>query len=196
LPIFQHQVTQITWAEKFGIDLATWNRCHNLTGDIGAVALENNRSRDLLLANDIADHNQPDAASPPLADPIVSSQSIVDHLPLPRQRYLMRHSAEYQTAAAAIEQMRKLDIIPSPPPIKKQTLEEKRFIIANFDQCLDAYNEWATKNSSISSILTALDIDRMIAKENLFWTNSSNSEVVEDPAQNARQLVHQSDGHL
>lgn len=196
LPIFQHQVAQITWTEKFGIDLATWNRCHNLTGDIGAVALTDSRSRDLLLANDVSDHSQPDAASPLLADGIVSSHAIVDHLPIPRQRYLMRHYLQYQTAAATIEQMEKLDIIPSPPPIKKQTLEEKRFVIRNFDQCLNAYNEWATKNPSVSNVLTAHDIDRMIQKENSFWTNSASSEVAEDPAQNSRQLVYQSDGHL
>ena len=198
LPIFQQQVAQITWAEKFGLDLATWNRCHNLTADLGAVALENSRSQELLLSNDVGVREQPgsDAAHEILDDSISSSHAIVNHLPGARQQYLLRHRNGYHTAVTAIEHMQKLDIIPSPPPIKKQTLEEKRFVIRNFDQCLDNYNDWAIKNPSISSVLTADDIDDMIARENLFWTATSNRDVAAGPAQNAQLLVYQSDDRL
>lgn len=198
LPIFQYQPAQITWAEKFGLDLATWNRCHNLTADLGAVALENYRSQEMLLSNDTGKQQPsgPDAVQTILANNISSSHAIVNHLPGARQQYLLRHRTDYQTAVTAIEQMQKLDIIPSPPPIKKQTLEEKRFVIRNFDQCLDTYNDWATENPSISSILTAHDIDRMIAKENSFWTASSSADVAAGSAQNAQQLVYQSDDRL
>ena len=65
--------------------------------------------------------------------------------------------------------MQELDIIMTPPPIKKQTLADKKSVIKNFDRCLEIYNQWAAANPTIAQPLTAEDLDQHVEQENKFW---------------------------
>ena len=75
----------------------------------------------------------------------------------------------YDNAQDTIKRMQQLDIIVSPPPIKKQTLLEKSIIIKNFDQCMDTYNSWVMANPDIATEITRDQVDQQIAKEQDFW---------------------------
>jgi len=195
LPVFQSKTQQITWKEKFGIDLATWNRCHNLTGDLSSVALQYHRAAAVLPDQSVPD-SSPHMIGTGGRDMLVSDGYMTDCLPAPHQNYFLMHNDHYQTANGAIDQMIKLDIIPSPPPIKKQTLGEKKLIIRNFQQCLEIYNEWASNNLSVSGVLTSEDIDAMIEKEDGFWKGQSTADASADPVQSVQQLGYQNDDHL
>jgi hypothetical protein len=63
----------------------------------------------------------------------------------------------------------------SGPPIKKQTLEEKRKIIKNFDQLRKVYNQWAEKNSNIAGVLEEENLLAQVQQEKQFWTEPSTS---------------------
>lgn len=212
LPIFQQHRNQITWQQKFGIDLDTWNRCHNLTSDLGCLALTNSQKFDAMIEHS-STHNrmqnylkwpniktQEDFESLPahtqhrLKNIWDSDATIIDHLPVERQQYLQTHSQDYHKAKTVIERMVRLDILPTTVPVKKQTLAEKRYMIKNFDHCLEIYNEWANKSFGISDRLSHQDIDHMIDKENAFWSQLTNQNDQLPAAQNSQQLEYQNDG--
>ena len=82
--------------------------------------------------------------------------------------------------------MQELDIIVSPPPIKKQTLSEKIKIVQNFDQCVDTYNVWAETNEEIADIITNELMHQQTDLENKFWRQplgSPDPVSVEPPTQ-------------
>jgi hypothetical protein len=89
------------------------------------------------------------------------SQSIEKFLPVEHTDFLNHHSETYQHTNNAIAKLVDQKIITTPPPIKKQTLAEKKYIIKNFEQCLEVYNQWIAMNPTIgnpveSDIMTAL----------------------------------------
>ena len=75
----------------------------------------------------------------------------------------------YNQAQDTINQMINLGIIMNGPPIKKQTLTEKKHTIRNFDMLIDIYNEWATKNPNIASVIDKNSMNNNIDSENSFW---------------------------
>jgi hypothetical protein len=75
----------------------------------------------------------------------------------------------YNVAQQSIEKMHKLNIIPQTVPIKKQKLNEKKFIVENFNECLDTYNLWIAENPQLGKKITDNDVDDQIDKEFTFW---------------------------
>ena len=85
------------------------------------------------------------------------------------KKFEQQARAGYQKAQQALTRMQELDIIVSPPPIKKQTLSEKIKIVQNFDQCVDTYNVWAATNGEIADIITDELMHQQTDLENKFW---------------------------
>jgi hypothetical protein len=54
-------------------------------------------------------------------------------------------------------------------PIKKQTLAEKRFMIKNFDQCVEVYNNWVNNNPTIAQPVDAAGIPAELPNEQEYW---------------------------
>lgn len=65
--------------------------------------------------------------------------------------------------------MVELGIVVSPPPIKKQTLQEKQNIISNFAPLCEIYNHWAEQNPGIAKPLADNDIQQQNQIEQDFW---------------------------
>jgi hypothetical protein len=121
---------------------------------------------------------------------------ILKTLPDSAQKFLLQHRTGYEAVNSAIQQMQQLDIIMSPPPIKKQTLAEKMHIIKNFDQCLEWYNRWIEKNPDMGSVLSSDDVKQQSEKEYAFW-NSFNTQAVDTPGPLAiGQSTGQNDDNL
>jgi hypothetical protein len=76
----------------------------------------------------------------------------------------------YALAQKTIDQMINLGIIINGPPIKKQTLGEKRKIIKNFDQLIEAYNTWTEKNSNICTPINSESLVTQAKEESNFWS--------------------------
>ena len=85
-------------------------------------------------------------------------QSFESYLPQTHTEFLNHHTKQYQSTNNAIAEMVKQKIMISAPPIKKQTLAEKKYIVKNFEQCLSIYNEWIAMNPSIGN---PVDLDVM-----------------------------------
>ena len=92
--------------------------------------------------------------------------------------------------------MQELDIIVSPPPIQKQTLQEKIAMVRNADSCLDIFNDWAQRNGHESSVLSPEAINEQIQSETNFWKPFMSSTDSRSDQLPIEKLIYQNDDDL
>ena len=200
LPIFDSQPQKIGWQEKFDIGFNDWNRYHHALSDLGSLdltevkAIRSNVSEQLTAIKPNALEKYQQLALPWW--PNINYQYELDNLPQDiktqftsmicyekirqllisstnvSKAFLEKNDMAYNSANGAIQRMQELDIIPGPPPIKKQTLREKIKIIKNFDQCLEIYNDWIENHRDIGRPLNHNDFTDQHNQENNFWKSS------------------------
>lgn len=96
-------------------------------------------------------------------------QSIDNFLPTEHTDFLNHHRENYQRTNTAISKMIDQKIMITPPPIKKQTLAEKKHIIRNFEHCLSVYNQWIEMNPSIGNPVDLDVLDSVAQNERRHW---------------------------
>jgi hypothetical protein len=230
LPIFAGQPQLTSWQQQFGIDFDTWNRCHYLKGDVGALALDHQdefskipfKSLNLSPTEiNFIKHYQ-DIANPswPTIDGVEDYKKLPEHiqheaenqfnltvpldntetrstvailqqsfenlLPVAHTEFLNHHEKTYQYTNDAISKMVEQKLLISPPPMKKQTLAEKKYIIKNYEQCLEVYNRWITVNPSVGNPVDSDVLDsfahaeRQRWKPNIMGDSSLSNELLSD----------------
>jgi hypothetical protein len=115
----------------------------------------------------------------PVTDPSVTQnkvtilqQSFESYLPQAHTEFLNHHTKQYQSTNNAIAEMVRQKTIISAPPIKKQTLAEKKYIVKNFEQCLSIYNQWIAMNPSIGNPVDLDVMDSFADAERRQWKPS------------------------
>lgn len=98
-----------------------------------------------------------------------SGKQLIDILPQDHQKFLACHEQSYTHAQHELAKLQDTGVIISGPPIKKQTLAEKKHIIRNFDHCLDVYNQWILKNPQLGNPISNQTIDAFAQREQLHW---------------------------
>lgn len=98
-----------------------------------------------------------------------NSFSLSSHLDESKREFLIKNKDSYLNAYNSMQKMVELGIMVTPPPLKKQTLEEKKLLVRNFDECVNTYNRWSTKNCEISTPLEDKTINDQISNENKYW---------------------------
>lgn len=130
-----------TWADIFGIDFETWNRCHYLLSDLSGIGQQLPGSAEQLKltwsgeTSDLALHS-------------VSQEHIPATLTQGDQQLLVQHGQQYRQVSDAISELVERKVMVTGVPIKLQTLLEKRLLIENFDQVVAEYNELVTSDTS------------------------------------------------
>jgi hypothetical protein len=162
LPVFDNQ-PRLTWADTFDIDFKQWNQCHYLLSDLSGISQQISHANPLQLEYNLLQS----VMSHELAVPSELSQVSTSLAPADQQ-FLMDHGKKYTTAHAAIEQLVSDKILASGIPIKLQTFLEKKLLIKNFNQCVDVYNEWVSKNQ-IGKHYTEEQLAINIQKELSAW---------------------------
>lgn len=219
LPIFHGHKHRVTWKQQFNIEFNDWNRYQHAASDLGSLSLDQvsdlrntlrhmpNRLelyQKIALPEWPAVRTEHDIADLPVTIQESFSDMIQQHIirnmitgldPTVRS-WLEQHRNGYQVASKAIERMQELDIIVSPPPIKKQTLIEKMRIISNFDQCLAKYNEWILENPSLGQPLAREDMEAQHQQENCFWRDFRFGDDPKSVAPPISQLGYQNDDDL
>jgi hypothetical protein len=104
----------------------------------------------------------------------IRQEGIFSLLSQERQSELSFAKQGYVEAQKTINQMIKLGIVISGPPIKKQTLAEKAKIVKNFDQLTETYNQWAVNNPGVATTISNENLSTQIQQETEFWTKSLN----------------------
>lgn len=97
------------------------------------------------------------------------SFSLSSHLDKYQLDFLIKNKDSYMNAYNSMQKMVDLGIMISPPPLKKQTLEEKKLLVKNFNECVDTYNRWSKQNCEISTPLKNETINDKIVNENKYW---------------------------
>jgi hypothetical protein len=112
-------------------------------------------------------------------------QALIELLPEEHQDFLNQHQPAYNTSMNYIAQMINTGLMINPPPIKKQTLAEKKHIIKNYQHLLTVYNQWIEHNPDMGRPLTNDTLDQFANVEKIRWTPSSSGLVV-SAEQNSR----------
>lgn len=149
-----------TWNDMFGQDFDEWNKMHKTIPDL----LLKNEGGDTRITpytalisdwNVVKGNDWPLLPPPDLetADlPVAIKEDIKSKLDLPtlyvseeKAAYIKKNLPKYKEAFDQIDRARDSGFLVSNIPIKLQTFEEKKQLIKNFDECIDYYNQWATR---------------------------------------------------
>lgn len=181
LPIFG-QNPRLTWNDKFNINFDDWNKCHYLNSDLGTLALDSPKKftqlayeKKQLLKLKHHEHQQTDKNN---SLDTIQSNSITKNLntllPITHQKFLDQHNESYNKSQKLIVDMVKSGILVSAPPIKKQTLAEKKHIIKNYDHLLEVYNKWISLNSDIGLPVDSSTLEHFAQLERKRWSPIEN----------------------
>jgi hypothetical protein len=115
--------------------------------------------------------------------PGLVSQTTLPHplrelLPAAHQTFLNQHQPAYNTSLTDINQMVKNGLMISSPPIKKQTLAEKKHTITNYQHLLTVYNQWIEHNPDMGKPLDNATLDRFASIEKARWSPVNSGVVV------------------
>jgi len=197
LPVFAAQSTLVTWDQNFGLSFNDWNQLHYIRSDPAALSCLPNQAPEKLLltiADPVDDYQQYSLPKMPAvnsatdlealpphvvetwARDVIGRKGLVPFLDKENQYKLKEYQVGYEKAQATIDQMVRLGIMYSGPPIKKQTLGDKRRIIKNFDQLIEVYNRWHEKNPEFGQAMGSEIIQNQISQEHDFWYSIMNSK--------------------
>lgn len=196
LPIF-NQTKKITWKENFDIEFDDWNRFAYLKSNIGSLIQGPDKQnllafrQKLLPHTDTAEaiveyqkhalpswpaiHSAEDFASLPQDIKDQFEKNRIDRLDLSQfqtindQRFLEENQTNFSRVQKTLDRMVDLGIMVTVPPIKKQTLEEKKKIIKNFDQCVKVFNRWCKNNPEIAEPIDEDGLSQQSQQERKFW---------------------------
>ena len=190
LPAFSNQPNLITWDKNFGINFNQFNQTHYALSDINSVDLSSINKIEFSSAalNEDKAILEKYQQTAPLEWPpansneelqnlpaeikkqfIMSNYGVIPWLDKKRQDIVKSYLSGYHLANDTIKKMIDLGIVISGPPIKKQTLYEKRKIIKNFKQCVERYNQWIIDNPNFGAPITDSDVDDRCSQEQNFW---------------------------
>ena len=152
-----------SWNDTFGIEFQDWNRCHYLASDISGISAQLPAPGNLQITFDSTD--QLDSID--LA-PVITKNEILNSLSTGDKQFLQQHTSNYINSYKAIDELVQHKILVTGVPIKLQTMMEKRKLIKNFDQCVEAYNQWVKENR-VGDLYTDADIKKITVNEINSW---------------------------
>jgi hypothetical protein len=168
LSIFNNQPQKKNWKEIFKIDFNDWNRCHYLISDISGIGKQLTNHQEKLQLT--FDSTQPTTQ---LQLQSLSQAEITQSLTVADQKFLLDNAADYKRTSNAIQELVDHKVLTTPVPIKLQTMLEKKLLVKNFDECVEAYNKVMTDPHSLIKGLgtpyNPMDIDNIVTKEIGQW---------------------------
>jgi len=168
LSIFNNQPKKKTWKDIFDIEFAEWNRCHYLISDLSGIGkqLSNNQEKLQLTFDSTQTSSQSQLQS-------LSQSEIAKSLTVADQKFLLDNAPSYKKTSTAIQELVDHKVLTTPVPIKLQTMLEKKLLVKNFDECVEAYNRVMTDPYSLIKGLgvpyNPTDIDNIVTNEIGQW---------------------------
>jgi hypothetical protein len=165
LSIFNNQPRKKSWQDMFEIGFQDWNRCHYLISDLSGLGRQlPNSGQPLQLTNESTEPQQA------LQLHSVGQEQIAQSLTVADQRFLVEHGSAYRRADEAIKELINHKVLVTGVPIKLQTMLEKKLLVKNFDECLDAYNNHVENDLSHSTLaISHADITKQAQNEIAQW---------------------------
>ena len=101
--------------------------------------------------------------------PLTATRELAKLYTEDQKNFLVENHTNYKKATDSIDRMKELGIVVNGPPIKKQTMAEKRHATRNFDQLLATYNTWAMKNPEVAAPIAEHDLEETVSQEREKW---------------------------
>ena len=159
LPIFSNKQKR-SWHDAFNISFTDFNKCHKSVSDIGALALT--KPDDIKLLT----HDKNDST-------IDLEETIIKNLPASTQTYLSVHKQNYKKTHKAIDHLVKLGLLVTNIPVKKHTFAEKKLVVKNFSDCINAYNVWVQKNPNLGEPIESNTLQLCHESDNTIWSTTA-----------------------
>lgn len=137
LPVFSGRKKN-NWSDVYNISFQDYNKCHKSLSDIGTIAMLPNN--DIKLLGFEGTKQDKDL-----------SDLVVENLPIEQKNFVEKHRQNYNKAQSSIGHMVKLGLLVSNIPIKKHTFAEKKYIIKNFNECVEVFNNWIINYPELGS---------------------------------------------
>jgi hypothetical protein len=184
---FMHSHKENTWKDMFGQHWEDWNACHRmipnlllnqpepsdttlaLTLNTGGISMDQWDSvagkgwpqyQPRLL--DISDNTITDTIQTEIEERFPEIKSVV--VSQENYNFLKTHMPVYQQTQQELFKLVENKILTTGIPIKLQSLQEKKHIIKNFDQCVEWYNQWVTA-TNYGNIYTVDNLNSIAADE-------------------------------
>lgn len=168
LSIFNNQPKKKTWKEIFNIEFDEWNRCHYLLSDMSGIGKQLSSNQEKL---QLTHESSQESAQLQLQS--LAQNEITQSLTVADQKFLIKNGPDYVKTADAIQELVDHKVLVTPVPIKLQTMLEKKLLVKNFDECVEAYNRVMTDPHSLIKGLgtpyNPSEIDNMVTKEINQW---------------------------
>lgn len=168
LNIFKDQEKKKSWQDIFGIDFSEWNKCHYLISDMSGLGRQLEQNFDVPKLTY-------DRKNTGVELQCVEPKYIPQTLTQEDQRLLIEKGPAYTRAADAIQELVDHKVLYKAVPIKLQTMMEKRLLVSNFDECLEAYNRAVEDPMcalhDMRKALSLDDIDKISEEEIQRWHN-------------------------
>lgn len=107
------------------------------------------------------------------------SQSLIELMPTTHQDFVRENKPTYEKTMNSIDKMVEHGIIINHPPIKKQTLAEKKYLIRNYESLLELYNKWILQNPDLGRPLDNDTLDKFADLERAKWSPSTSAALAD-----------------
>lgn len=163
LDIFPADQLLTNWQEGYGISWTKWNHCHYLISDTSGFSKSiSNQSQLKQLA-------PPENKDLPLRSMNIEKLMTRNSLSTDHQNFLQENIDPYFNVYLKINQLVMDRTIISGVPIKLQTLGEKAVLVKNFQECVDTYNDWSSKQNGNYQKFSLEDLGHLAFNEIKNW---------------------------
>jgi uncharacterized protein YktA (UPF0223 family) len=154
------------WSDMFGQDFLTWNACHRLIPNLFLRDNSNIKNAKTLTigTGNITNQNWEQIRGPDWPNtysefnkqelPITIQNEITSRLSMQTTKvtkdeynFLTDNLPAYKNTISQIEKLKDDGFVVTGIPLKLQSLQEKKQVIKNFNECIDWYNNWVDKNN-------------------------------------------------
>lgn len=165
LDIFPSDQSLTSWQEGYGISWDRWNHCHYLISDTSGFSKSiSNQSQLKQLA-------PPENKDLPLRSMNIEKLMTRNSLSTNHQNFLQENIDPYFNVYLKINQLVMDRTMIAGVPIKLQTLGEKAVLVKNFQECVDTYNDWSSKQNGNYQKFSLEDLGHLAFDEIKNWYN-------------------------
>jgi hypothetical protein len=165
---FMRDHAENKWKDMFGQSWEDWNTCHRMLPNLRLLPAAQSQTNINLALHDnsgiVNENNWKQIAGPNWSDDLLQLDSAppADHNEIrgihnvatptvavteKDWNFLKVQLPAYRKTLGELNNLVNDKILVTGVPIKLQSLQEKKHIIKNFDQCVEWYNQWVTANN-------------------------------------------------
>ena len=158
---FMHDHKDNTWEDMFGMTFDKWNKVHKTIADVRLTNDVENTVKIKIPAITHTDWDRMKGVDWPKELPLdlndvdsikkdeINSLVKAEEISINKDKlnFLEKNIKQYRSIMDTQAELVASGFLVSEIPIKLQTFKEKKKLIKNYEQCIEWYNEWVTKNN-------------------------------------------------